>query len=662
MNRKMTRTAMGLAAALAAGWLAVSPVRAAQKSESGSRAHGAVTAAPTAKTAVTISAPTRVGPGASAAAVSGAVSTVPGADALQPVPSVIDAQPSVLSAAEGEAAVSEAADGESLASAATALGSAQRAGSLGTGAGREFDRAAVRRGDVTVDASAKADKPLAGRKLLLLGGVKIGDPWILKDAQAYAARTGVEVFLVGTKANRGAIKGLIDDDHFLEADEILDHDPKIMKGAVDKIEAFARAKGFTKDDRVRSYINALMELNGMVVDRLGVFGNSFEVISNAHTKSKFRELSLLDDDLRLPYAVINDHAPKDPADMRAVLKQVREQFKRITAEGKSGKVVLKPIHGGGSTLVFTGIDSPEAAVKAWRKINQGLTDPNFPGLKGYLLDHYPGVMMEYQVVGPEVDVETVRRPDGDEMRMMGNPPMHMDATERGLVVPFQGPAELEQAGYKLAKKALDAVGYKAGNAHVELIYSLADKRWYVLEVNARMGGGPVKQLIKSSTDVDLIWEDLNAHFGLPRLNSLAAPKDRVGVNAFAIAKVSGELVKLDGIETAKAVPGIVADDFWVFKKAGEEFDLREPMDYLAMVNSVGRTYSEAFDTLKRALSRITFTIRAKGDQTYVDDRGRTIKVKDGQLVRQTGAYSQPKIDDMDLYNGGTGRWRKGGAQ
>jgi len=202
---------------------------------------------------------------------------------------------------------------------------------------------------------AQADKifeSVRGKTLLLVGTSK-SRPFILEETKRVADKLGLKLVLLDKPEAREQSLGVIPDSHFIPA-PIASHDQADMEAIVEKVAQYAQG---ARIHAVLSLLNPYVELAGKIVDRVGAAGNSGDATKAAHTKSIARER-------------IMEAAPEVATPSRVV--QSPEEARRAYRELGGGKFVMKPIHGGGSTLVVVNIASEESAERAWREIDSGL--------------------------------------------------------------------------------------------------------------------------------------------------------------------------------------------------------------------------------------------------------------------------------------------------
>jgi len=117
----------------------------------------------------------------------------------------------------------------------------------------------------------------------------------------------------------------------------------------------------------------------------------------------------------------------------------------------------------------------------------------------------------------------------------------------------------EQAALKdLSVQSVQALGFTSGVFHVECKYTSTGPQ--LIEVNARMGGGPVRECNRLVWGVDLVEEALFCALGVPaRPVPPKLPHTCVGYS-LVNAKKSGVLRSTACIEALRAVPGVLSAD------------------------------------------------------------------------------------------------------
>lgn len=163
-------------------------------------------------------------------------------------------------------------------------------------------------------------------------------------------------------------------------------------------------------------------------------------------------------------------------------------------------------------------------------------------------------LVEAYLPGPEVSVEVLTL-DGVS-RVVGVTGKEVTAgphfVETGHLFPADLPAADAAAAADTAARALAAAGVRVGACHVEVKLTPAGPA--VVEINARLAGGMIPELVQLATGVDLLGQQLRAYAGLPvSLDPVRA--DRAGIR-FLLAPAAGRLAAVTGVDQARAVPGV----------------------------------------------------------------------------------------------------------
>jgi cysteine synthase A len=154
-----------------------------------------------------------------------------------------------------------------------------------------------------------------------------------------------------------------------------------------------------------------------------------------------------------------------------------------------------------------------------------------------------------------------------------------------------------------ARRALDAVGYSWGAAHVEI---RSTKRGpVVVEINARLAGGMIPELIRLATGVDLLEQQLRAAIGLPVC--LKPTRSRHAAIRSLLPPADGTLREVLGVETAARVPGV--ERAVLTCQPGRKVKVaRDAYDRLGYVVAVGDSPSQVQGALEEALGQIKIVV------------------------------------------------------
>lgn len=215
------------------------------------------------------------------------------------------------------------------------------------------------------------------------------------------------------------------------------------------------------------------------------------------------------------------------------------------------------------------------------------------------------VLVEEFVEGREYSVEMFGTPQG--MTCVGITQRTVTAlphfVETGHVFPAALPAERAEALAETARSALAAVGFERGPAHVEV--KEAGTGVAVIEINARLAGGMIPELIRPATGIDLLEQQIRGAAGLAL--RLVPDRARHAGIRFLTAARAGRLAAVSGVEQASAVPGV--DQVTVTGAIGREVrPPHEAYDRLGHVIAVGDDAPHVGRILDAALAAIEVAV------------------------------------------------------
>ncbi|WP_379138116.1 ATP-grasp domain-containing protein [Paenibacillus sp. sgz500958] len=121
--------------------------------------------------------------------------------------------------------------------------------------------------------------------------------------------------------------------------------------------------------------------------------------------------------------------------------------------------------------------------------------------------------------------------------------------ESGHIFPAPIPEKAARQMKNVVGRALEAVGIQYGATHTELKWTPEGAA--IIEINARLAGGMIPELIRLTTGVDVLEQQILCAMGRPTLEDSAA-KGVAGIQ-FLLAEYEGIL---EGIEGAKAAEGL----------------------------------------------------------------------------------------------------------
>jgi len=168
------------------------------------------------------------------------------------------------------------------------------------------------------------------------------------------------------------------------------------------------------------------------------------------------------------------------------------------------------------------------------------------------------MLLEQYLDGPEVDIDVVMSNGKWCYAAVSDngPTLEPYFNETWAVCPSLLPKEQQAALKDLAIKSIEAIGFTSGVFHVECKMTSTGPQ--LIEVNARMGGGPVRECNLRTWGVDLVEETIFLALGIPARPMV--PKQPHEAFAFSSvnAKQSGRLGDImKGMEQLKSQEGVV---------------------------------------------------------------------------------------------------------
>lgn len=264
------------------------------------------------------------------------------------------------------------------------------------------------------------------------------------------------------------------------------------------------------------------------------------------------------------------------------------------AAGEIGlPVVVKPVSGTGSSGVLLCRKPGEVEAHARALLENTLNERGMPVP--------PRVLIEQLACGPEFSVETFGTGVIGITRKHLCAPPHF--VETGHDFPYlRGSAEAVSIRREVVR-ALKALNLSWGPGHTEL--RLTDQGPTIIEVNPRLAGGMIPELVRISCGIDLICETLRAAVGRPR--GARPAYGRFASIRFVIPAQPGLLVAVEGLDVAEREPGIA--DIRMYSEAGSYVDRHGDFrDRVGHVIAFGETLEEAEARVERALGSIKLIV------------------------------------------------------
>ena len=216
------------------------------------------------------------------------------------------------------------------------------------------------------------------------------------------------------------------------------------------------------------------------------------------------------------------------------------------------------------------------------------------------------VLIESLLQGPEVSVETVTLSPGD-VRVIGITAKHLSPPPLFVEVGHDFPAAVGEEdatairGMVLA--ALAAVGFDFGPAHTEIRLTAAGP--VVVEINPRLAGGMIPELVRHALGIDLLTEGLNQLDGQPV--GLAPLRAEWASIRFLTAGRSGRLAGVSGVDEARRVPGV--REVSIGKRLGAAVrQAEEAADRIGFVIASGPSRAQVLLDVEEAARRVRLDI------------------------------------------------------
>ncbi|MDQ3758080.1 MAG: ATP-grasp domain-containing protein [Actinomycetota bacterium] len=257
-------------------------------------------------------------------------------------------------------------------------------------------------------------------------------------------------------------------------------------------------------------------------------------------------------------------------------------------------VVLKPVAGSGSVGVRLCESADEVRAHAGALLATTVNERGIP-IPARLL-------VEELALGPECSAEVFSgRTVGVVRKHLGEAPWFVE-TGHDFPAPF--PADDIHAVASCARDAAEALGLGFGPIHAELRLTSRGPR--VIEVNPRLAGGNIPELVRHASGVDLVTEAVRLVVGgRPHLD---ATRRRHGALRFLLAPRAGTLHAVNGIEEAAAVDGVV--EVRVTKQPGDALTRQGDFrDRIGHVLAVADDADAAAGAAEEARARITVEAR-----------------------------------------------------
>ncbi|MEK8104319.1 ATP-grasp domain-containing protein [Micromonospora sp. M12] len=208
--------------------------------------------------------------------------------------------------------------------------------------------------------------------------------------------------------------------------------------------------------------------------------------------------------------------------------------------------MVKPTDDSGSTNVLLCGDADQARAQAVRIIDVRTNVRGLPTSRTALVEQF--------VDGPEFSVEMFGwngRTEclGITAKQVGQLPYFV---ETGHLFPADLPPSTAASIVDVVRAALATCDLRLGPSHTEV--RLTGDGPAIIEINPRLAGGMIPELMRLTTGVDLLEQQVRVAAGLPP-ELTARPSGYAGIR-FLLADQEGVLTGIDGVADAERFPGV----------------------------------------------------------------------------------------------------------
>jgi biotin carboxylase len=265
-----------------------------------------------------------------------------------------------------------------------------------------------------------------------------------------------------------------------------------------------------------------------------------------------------------------------------------------------GPVIIKPANRQaaiGTQIVRDPEDIPAAWAQCLKHTDESCLPDRVPELR---------MLAEQVIRGDEYSVEMLYRSPKREFANVTAKVLYPGPrpVEQGHLVPAPIPPELSGLLIAETERLLAATGFGAGLAHCEWIVQGGTP--YLVECAGRQPGDRILELIQGAYDFDIFRAYVDLMSGKTPAEPAGTPP-RGAASWHGLAQ-PGEVISVDGVEEARAVPGVRTCDVSV--AAGHTImPLRSSWDRTAAVTAFADSAAAAKQIAQQAVSLITITTR-----------------------------------------------------
>jgi biotin carboxylase len=220
-------------------------------------------------------------------------------------------------------------------------------------------------------------------------------------------------------------------------------------------------------------------------------------------------------------------------------------------------------------------------------------------------------LVEQMIAGDEFSVEVFSgRVIGITRKHLGRPPFFVEA---GHDYPAAVADDVAAALTDSVVRGTGLLGLGWGPLHWEL--RMRDGRAYPMEVNPRLAGGFIPELVRHAQGIDLIRETLRLVVG--RTPGLEAMRHEHASIRFLFAPHAGRLAEVQGRSAALSLPHVM--DVAMYRRVGDELAIEGDFrDRIGHVVSCAERAEAACAAAERARDSIRVLVDAPGDPLEAD--------------------------------------------
>ena len=258
-------------------------------------------------------------------------------------------------------------------------------------------------------------------------------------------------------------------------------------------------------------------------------------------------------------------------------------------------VVVKPTTGTGSMGVLLCHTINEVATQADRLLARTVNERGMPIPREVLVEEF--------VDAPEFSVETFGAVAVGVTQKHVSPPPHF--VEIGHDFPAPVARVHLEALRTTTVAALQAIGLTWGPAHTELRLTAGGP--VVIEVNPRLAGGFIAELIRYAVGIDLLHQTMRAACGDGA--DLARSCQRYASIRFITVKETGRIAKIC-IQDAETSPQVA--EVSLYRRIGDTVQVNNDFrDRIGHVIAVGETFDQAASSAAAALEKVSIEMSAE---------------------------------------------------